>query len=114
MSNSRLPTGWHASIWLALLVAIVCTFLALDRWLPPSVERARNTSTLALDSDQRILRAFTTPPGVWRLPARPKDVDPLYLTMLAAYEDQRFATHSGVDPLAVTRALGQWLRHGRV
>ncbi len=114
MRNSRFLTGRRAGFGLALLVAIVGASLALDRWLPPPVERARHTSTLALDSDQRILRAFTAPPGAWRLPARPEDVDPLYLTLLAAYEDQRFATHSGVDPLAVTRALGQWLRHGRV
>jgi penicillin-binding protein 1C len=67
-----------------------------------------------LDAQGRLLRAFTTPPGVWRLPARPEDVDPLYLRMLVAYEDRRFASHPGVDVLAVARALGQGLRHGRV
>jgi penicillin-binding protein 1C len=107
-------TSRRVGFGLALSIAIVCALLALDRCLPPSVERARHVSALVLDSGNRILRAFTAPPGVWRLPARPEDVDPLYLTMLAAYEDQRFTTHSGVDPLAVARALGQWLRHGRV
>ncbi len=34
--------------------------------------------------------------------------------MLLAYEDQRFELHPGVDPLAVARALGQWLRQGRI
>jgi len=107
-------TGRRVGFGLTLSIAIVCAFLALDRCLPPSVERTQHVSALVLDSGDRILRAFTAPPGVWRLPARPEDVDPLYLAMLTAYEDRRFTTHSGVDPLAVARALGQWLRHGRV
>ena len=100
--------------WLALLVLATGLLLGLDAEWPPSLDRARRTSALVLDRQGRILRAFATAPGVWRLPARPEDVDPLYLTMLRAYEDQRFEAHPGVDPLAVARALGQWLSHGRV
>ena len=98
----------------ALLIPVVGLGLALDAALPPPLDRARQTSVLALDRQGRILRAFAVAPGVWRLPVRPGDVDPLYLRMLRAYEDQRFDAHPGVDPLAVARALGQWLRHGRV
>ncbi len=105
---------WRPGRWLALLVLTTGLLLALDSALPPSLDRARQTSVLALDSQGRILRAFATPPGVWRLPTRPEDVDPLYLQMLRAYEDRRFASHPGVDILAVARALGQWLGHGRV
>jgi len=100
--------------WLILLVSSGSLLWALDRWLPPPIERAQQISVQVLDAQNRILRIFTVPPGVWRLPARPADVDPLFLTMLMAYEDQRFADHPGVDPLAVIRALGQWLRHGRI
>ncbi|MDG4555754.1 MAG: penicillin-binding protein 1C [Candidatus Competibacter sp.] len=114
MSNNRLLTGRRVGFGLALPIAIACAFLALDRWRPPPVERAGRVSIRVLDSGDRLLRAFAAPPGVWRLPARPQDVDPLYLAMLTAYEDQRFTTHFGIDPLAVGRALGQWLRHGRV
>jgi penicillin-binding protein 1C len=100
--------------WCALLIPAVGLGLALDAALPPPLDRARQTSVLALDRQGRILRAFAVAPGVWRLPVRPEDVDPLYLRMLRAYEDQRFDAHPGVDPLAAARALGQWLRHGRV
>jgi len=34
--------------------------------------------------------------------------------LLLAYEDQRFYEHYGVDPLAMTRAIGQLIRHKRV
>ena len=33
-------------------------------------------------------------------------VDPDFIHMLVAYEDKRFFTHHGVDPLAVARADG--------
>ena len=100
--------------WGALLILAIGLPLALDTILPPPLDRARQTSALVLDRQGRILRVFTAAPGVWRLPARSGDVDPLYLRMLQAYEDQRFDAHPGVDPLAAARALGQWARHGRV
>jgi penicillin-binding protein 1C len=51
---------------------------------------------------------------VWRLPADPDAVDPVYMRMLLAWEDQRFQNHPGVDPLAIGRAVGQFVRHGRI
>src|SRR5690606_34594683 len=33
---------------------------------------------------------------------------------LLAYEDRRFETHGGVDPLAVARAAYQLVRHGEI
>jgi penicillin-binding protein 1C len=34
--------------------------------------------------------------------------------MLIAYEDKRFYQHPGVDPIALIRALGQWLKNGYI
>jgi penicillin-binding protein 1C len=48
------------------------------------------------------------------LPATVKDVDPRYLDLLIAYEDKRFYSHHGLDPLAVTRAAFQLVTHGRI
>ncbi len=79
---------------------------------PPALEIA--TSPLALDRNGQLLRAFTVEDGRWRLPVRPEQVDPLYLQLLLAYEDQRFFSHQGVDPRALLRALAQALRHGRI
>lgn len=115
--GSDAPAGWLARHrWLAgwaLGLALV-GLLALNQLLPPPLTRFEQTSTLVLDRDGRMLRAFTAPPGVWRLPATPAEVDPWYLRILLAYEDQRFHSHPGVDLLAVGRAAAQWLRHGRV
>ena len=69
--------------------------------------KAFEFSTRVLDRDGRLLRAYATPEGRWRLPARIADVDPRLFAMLFAYEDKRFRTHPGVDPLALMRAALQ-------
>jgi penicillin-binding protein 1C len=84
------------------------TLLALDHVFPPDLGRAEQASVVVLDRDRAILRAFETPEGAWRLPTTVEDVDPRYLALLRAYEDQRFDEHVGVDPLAVARAAWQW------
>ena len=94
------------------LILLVGLAMILDHLYPPNLHRAQQISTLVLDAEGRLLRGFTTAEGSWRLP--PETVDPLYLKLLKAYEDRRFHWHPGVDPLAVVRALGQWLSHGRV
>jgi len=101
--------------WATLIPAVLAAALLLfDSLCPPDLSRYHTRSTEVLDSQGRLLRAFTTPGGFWRFPARPDEVAPLYIAMLEAYEDRRFDWHPGVDPLALVRAIGQALVHGRV
>ncbi|AXC49996.1 penicillin-binding protein 1C [Paracoccus suum] len=88
----------------------------LDRWiasadLPPL---GIITGTEVLARDGSLLRAFQVEDGLWRLAPPAKGIDPRFLPMLLAWEDRRFAQHSGVDPRAIIRAAAQALRHGRV
>ena len=71
-------------------------------------------STQVLDRNGHLLRAYATPDGRWRLPATVNDVDPRFIEMLQTYEDRRFQSHVGVDPLAMMRAAYQWLANARV
>ena len=71
-------------------------------------------SVTVVDREDRLLRAFTTADGLWRLPLDPKDVDQHYLKMLFAFEDQRFYKHHGVDAQAVGRAVVQFVKHRRL
>ncbi|MCI5147199.1 MAG: penicillin-binding protein 1C, partial [Candidatus Electrothrix sp. AR3] len=41
-------------------------------------------------------------------------ISPEFIRLLLAYEDKRFWSHHGVDPLALTRAFIQFIRHGQV
>jgi penicillin-binding protein 1C len=71
-------------------------------------------STTVVDREGRLLRPYATGERRWRLPARADGIDPRYVALLVAYEDKRFREHSGVDPLALLRAGGQVLAHGRI
>lgn len=88
--------------------------LALDRIFPPNLARYNDRSTEIVDSGGRLLRAFTTNDGKWRLKTTVDDVDPVYLALLKAYEDRRFDGHWGIDPLATVRAAEQWITRGRI
>ncbi|BCJ90245.1 penicillin-binding protein 1C [Terrihabitans soli] len=81
---------------------------------PPSLERAGKLSTLVTDRNGKLLRPFTTPEGIWRLPVTSAEVDPKLLTYLKAYEDRRFDEHFGADPYAFMRAAWQAALYGRV
>ena len=104
----------------ALLAAVVGlgvpgTIEAIRRSLGPlDLTSVDQGSTIAVDREGRLLRAFTTTDGRWRLPVATADVDPRFLDMLIAYEDRRFRDHRGVDVRALARAAGQLARRGHV
>ncbi len=87
---------------------------ALDKAYPPPLEAAQLRSFEVLDRDGRLLRAFATPDGRWRLKTSAAEVDPQFLRMLIAYEDQRFYDHHGIDPWALLRSAWQLASNGRI
>lgn len=110
--RSRLQRWAFVAGWL-LLAAVGAAFLA-DRLAPPPLERMASVSTLVVDRNGQVLRAYTTAEGSWRLPAQLDAIDPKLIRFLLSYEDQRFRLHPGVDPLAVGRAVLQAANYGRV
>ena len=107
---------WQRGLALSVLGMAICTGGAYA-WLagvraaaPPAPALA--TSVEVLDREGRLLRPFALKDGRWRL--TPENVDRRYVEMLVAYEDKRFFTHGGVDPLAMIRAAWQMLSHGRI
>ena len=100
-------------LWLAAVAAGAITGL-MDSFGLANLGRDLEVSTLALDRDGKLLRAYLTSEGRWRLPAAREEVDPDYLDILLAYEDKRFFEHHGVDPLALARAAFQLVANGRI
>lgn len=82
--------------------------------LGPPPTKNLETSHSVLDREGRLLRAYATNEGRWRLAANVEDVDPRFVQMLLAYEDKRFYEHVGVDPLALGRAAFQLIRQGHI
>lgn len=93
----------------ALLPVLAAAALATAKHAlgPPPLAAANARSITVLDRQGRLLRAFTTAEGRWRLPIEIDDVEPRYLAMLLAFEDRRFWQHGGIDPLALARAAIQ-------
>lgn len=108
------PWSWRARIGVLLLAAVFFALVTADRLLPPELSRLQHESLRVLAADGTLLHVERSADGYWRLPVRLAEVDPAYVAALLAFEDQRFRRHPGVDPLALARAAGQWLRHGRI
>jgi penicillin-binding protein 1C len=102
-----------ASVAAAVVTLVVVIALSVIS-LGPAPLGVVDVSTAVLDRDGRLLRAYSTLDGRWRLPAEVKDVDQRYIDMLLAYEDKHFRQHPGVDPFAFARALAQFVRNGRI
>jgi penicillin-binding protein 1C len=82
---------------------------------PLPLAQASEVSTAIIDRNGKLLRAYAMSDGRWRLPVNARTgVDPGYLKLLLAYEDRRFRSHAGVDPLALGRAALQFLTRGHV
>jgi penicillin-binding protein 1C len=103
----------------ALTVIILCLSGAFAAWVnslgPLPLADARKVSTTIIDRNGKLLRAYAMADGRWRLPVdAKKDVDPSYIDLLLAYEDQRFREHGGVDPWALGRAAYQLATRGHI
>lgn len=101
-------------MFLVAVCLIILAVFALDRLFPPPLPRDGDMSVLVTDRNGKPLRAFADGNGVWRQPATPESVSPLYVEALLGYEDRWFWRHAGINPAALMRAGWQWLREGRI
>ena len=103
-----------------VLAAALTSLLLADQALPPPLpERAAESTAVrgtqvVLARDGTPLRAFPDRAHLWRHPVRLDEVSPRYVEAVLAYEDAWFWWHPGVNPVALARAAGQWLWHGRI
>jgi penicillin-binding protein 1C len=106
---------WMAGLAAACLVlaASFAAWVASLGSLP--LAQACEVSTTIVDRNGKLLRAYAMGDGRWRLRIDARSgVDPTYLKLLLAYEDRRFRTHAGVDPMALGRAALQFIAHGQI
>ncbi len=70
-------------------------------------------STVLEDRSGQLLSASIAPDGQWRFPEGSR-VNEKFEKAIVAFEDKRFWSHPGFDPLAMARALRQNFRSGRI
>lgn len=97
------------TVFLLLLLYLLARFV--DHHYPPDLSRYHNLSPHIIDRHGQTLRILLTTDQQYRLPTvqYPRH----YRAMLIAYEDQRFASHHGVDFFAIARAAWQNVSQGR-
>jgi penicillin-binding protein 1C len=88
----------------AVLVGLLGVELVVRGVSLPDLSRVNQYSQTMTASSGELLWAFLTPDAKWRLGGSEEDIDPQYLKLLIAYEDQRFWDHRGVDLIALMRA----------
>src|SRR4051794_8828259 len=114
--------GRWRSIRKAVAISVVAGLIAAGSFVawvvslgPLPLEESRAVSTTIVDRNGKLLRAYAMADGRWRLPVEARtNVDPTYLKLLLAYEDQRFYAHDGIDPLALGRAAFQLGTRGHI
>jgi penicillin-binding protein 1C len=118
---ARRAKRWRRVKWAGTAFAAIGLMLAtaLAAWTvslgPLPLSQARQASTTVVDRNGKLLRAYAMADGRWRLPVDASTaVDPTYLKLLVGYEDRRFRSHAGVDPLALGRAALQLVTRGHI
>jgi penicillin-binding protein 1C len=114
MNRERRWFGLAGALIFTLGLAVPAAWSQYLQNLGPIDLSPARQSTIVVDRDGRLLRAFTLPDGRWRLPLDLGEVDPRYVAMLLAYEDARFYRHDGVDWRAMARAALQLVERGRI
>jgi len=93
------------------IIAIVGVTAFVIAWhaLPCLIDSLRNppSSAAVFDSSGRLLAQSVARDDQWRFPVRLADISPWLVQATIAIEDERFASHRGVDLIAVGRAMLQ-------
>ena len=92
-------------------VGIFVLFLVLN-WLFPLPDKIEY-STVVTDNKGEVIHAFLTRDGQWRMKTELAEISPLLRKTIIEKEDRYFYYHPGVNPVAMLRALGRNILHGR-
>ena len=95
-----------------VILAVLWLGLFLSR--EPDLGRLETFSQVIRSEEGSIINLRLTPSGHWREKVSLESVDTKLVNMLVAYEDKRFMSHFGVDPIALLRATYNSITSGRV
>lgn len=101
--------AWLTYCLMCLLVVCAGSWLIF----PPPLKALNHVSPQVLDREGNVLAVYTIDDGLWRLHSQRADIDPRFVEALLAVEDERFWTHSGVDPLSILRAVKTLIKSGK-
>ena len=92
-------------------VVVFLLFLLLNRMFP--LPDRIDYSTVVMDDKGEVIHAFLTQDQQWRMRTGLTEISPLLRKTIIEKEDKYFYYHPGINPVAMLRALGRNLLHGR-
>jgi len=96
------------------VLSVLAFVWILDIYYPIDVTSLNNLSRVVTAKDGRWLYTQTNTEDKWRFEVDISQIDPLYIKTLLSFEDKRFWSHIGMDPLAMARAIAQFVRYRRI
>lgn len=121
-ARSVARTRWRRWLRRAVLTSVIAglgaTAIVVIAWFvspfPIQLLSEWPTSPRVTDRHGEVLIATVGRDDQWRQPVPLSEMGEWLPVATIAVEDERFRAHPGVDPLAITRAVGQNLAHRRV
>jgi penicillin-binding protein 1C len=111
-----LKIGLYSGFCALSVFALILLFMIMGKiFFPIPMYRLKPMpSVIVFDRNGKILRGFTAPDQMWRIPADIKDVSPKLKIAVINYEDKWFRFHFGVNPISIIRALITNVKAGKV
>ena len=97
-----------------LMFAAALIFIIIAAFCAPDLTKTSSIGKIAFSKDNTVIAYAPAPDTRYRFKTDSNDVDPLYLKMLLAAEDERFNYHLGVDPIAVIRSFSLNVLHQEI
>lgn len=101
----------HKRVFLTLVI-LPFIFLGLSKWFLPDPLFSSPVSLVVEDRVGKLLGAKIAADGQWRFPYN-IDVPSKFRQAAVCFEDKRFDSHFGTDPIALVRATVQNVRSGK-
>jgi len=102
--------------FLLLVVPTTLSGVLIVLWAIPRPEVLPDApySRVLFDREGRLLGASIAADEQWRFPPGPGEFPKKYVVAVTTFEDERFARHPGIDPIAIARAFASNLAAGRI
>ncbi len=111
--QKKLPAVLERFLWLT--AGILLIFLVMDGLFPLPEEKLNpGSSTVVLDRQGNVLKAYLAPDGRWRIATPDSAIPPVLKKCLLGYEDRHFFEHPGVNPVSILRAAWVDFRARRI
>ena len=108
--------GLYSGFCVLSIFVLIMLFMIIGKiFFPLPMYRLKPMpSVIVFDRNGKILRGFTAPDQMWRIPADIADVSPKLKMAVINYEDKWFKFHFGVNPISIARALITNVKAGEV